>query len=62
MTGAASWTVVDAGGTTSVVVGREGRADHPSVNPASVGDVAAAATMEALFADIPLDRVSTSTH
>ena len=52
MTGAASWTVVDAGGTTSVVVGREGRADHPSVNPASVGDVAAAATMEALFADV----------
>ena len=52
MSGAASWTVVDAGGTTSVVAGHAGRVEHPSVNPASVGDAVAARTMEALFADV----------
>ena len=52
MTGAAPWTVVDAGGTVSVVRGRQGRAEHPSVNPASAGGPVAAARMRALFADI----------
>jgi len=52
MTRGAPWTVVDAGGTASVVRGRRGRAEHPSVNPASVGEHAAAAGMRALFADI----------
>jgi N-acetylglucosamine kinase-like BadF-type ATPase len=52
MIGRAPWTVVDAGGTTSVVRGRRGRAEHPSVNPASVGEGVAAARMRAVFADI----------
>jgi len=52
MSGAVSWTVVDAGGTTSVVVGHAGRVEHPSVNPASVGDVVASETMGAVFADV----------
>ena len=52
MTGGAPWTVVDAGGTISVVRSRQGRAEHPSVNPASAGEPVAAARMRALFADI----------
>jgi N-acetylglucosamine kinase-like BadF-type ATPase len=52
MTRGAPWTVVDAGGTTSVVRSRRGRTEHPSVNPASVGEHVAAARMRALFADI----------
>jgi N-acetylglucosamine kinase-like BadF-type ATPase len=52
MTAGALWTVVDAGGTTSVVQSRQGRTEHPSVNPASVGGHVAAAGMRALFAHI----------
>ena len=52
MISGAPWTVVDAGGTTSVVWSRRGRAEHPSVNPASAGEHLAATRMQALFADI----------
>ena len=46
------WTVIDAGGTSSVVVSQRGRSRHPSVNPASVGEAVAASTLKALFAEV----------
>jgi N-acetylglucosamine kinase-like BadF-type ATPase len=49
---ATGWTVIDAGGSGSVLAGRHGRSRYPSVNPASVGTVTAGNTLTALFAEV----------
>lgn len=48
-TGVREWTVVDAGGTTTVVCGPGTRTEHGPVTPASVGHAAADDQLHAIF-------------